>query len=158
LAAERWLGIRPGPLPGIVLILATIIALWVRHRPPGRAAQPHPIVSDVPVVAAGCLVYMLSSPLVWLHYLILALPAVLYLLRARTTRLCLGLAAFTAMAVQPLDQLFEPSTAGRMLAVIAGMLTLHALMLIEIVSPSHEASTCTVVAVEEAAGAPVPIA
>jgi hypothetical protein len=50
-------------------------------------------IEDTAAVAAGTLIYLLSAPMVWQHYLLLALPAVLLLLRPRRE------AGFTALAV-----------------------------------------------------------
>jgi hypothetical protein len=36
---------------------------------------------DMLMIVIGCLIYLISAPLVWLHYLLLAIPAILIVFR-----------------------------------------------------------------------------
>jgi hypothetical protein len=67
------------------------------------------VLDDTAAVAAGSLVYLVSAPMVWLHYLLLAVPAVLVLLRsARGPAGALGatpgVVALLFLAVDPAAQ------------------------------------------------------
>lgn len=61
-------------MAGLTGISAYFIWLGARKK---RDRTPQ----DAPVIAAGCLIYLLSAPLVWLHYFVLALPALMFILR-----------------------------------------------------------------------------
>ena len=57
---------------------------------------------DVALAGIGCMAYLLSSPLVWVHYFVLAIPLALWLLRPRagaSLRIAGGLAAAVATAI-----------------------------------------------------------
>jgi hypothetical protein len=136
--AERATGVGLGPLPLLLLGSAALAALWMRRRVVPPDAEPS-VLGDLPVTAAGCLVFLLSSPLVWLHYLILALPAVVLLLRARPTRQWLAVAGFAAVAMNPFTELLGDADAVvRGLVVVAGLILLFALVLAEIAAPASE--------------------
>lgn len=134
---ERWLGIQLGPWPGVAAVLAVVTALMMRRRI-ARPAAAEVVVDDLPVAAAACLVFLISSPLVWLHYLILALPAVMLLLRAQPLRQWLAIAALTALAIDPYVELLGLSNARvQALVVLGGLVTLFALVLAEIAAPAQ---------------------
>jgi hypothetical protein len=133
--AERSWGIRLGPLLTIVSALAVVSALGMRRR----LAPPSPnraLPLDLTVVAAGCLVFLISSPLVWLHYLILALPAALLLLGAGPRRQWLSVAGLAAVAITPAGELLgvRDPIAGASI-VLAGVVALFGLVLAEIAAP-----------------------
>ena len=133
--AERSWGIRLGSFLTITTGLAVVAALWLRRRraPPATNRALH---ADLTVVAAGCLVFLLSSPLVWLHYLILALPAALLLLAAEERRQWLAVAALAAVAITPSAELVGVSNpvAGALI-VLAGLIALFGLVLAQIAAP-----------------------
>ncbi len=65
------------PLLALATTAIVLACLWL-----GRRHGPVPAaIEDGAAIAAGCLVYLLSAPMVWLHYLLLALPAAVVLLR-----------------------------------------------------------------------------
>lgn len=88
-------------------------ALWCLWLGRGRAVASEPrtdaIEEDATALAAGCLVFLLSAPMVWLHYLLLAVPAAIVLLRGdgRATASWprgLAVAALLAIAVDPVAE------------------------------------------------------
>ena len=99
------------PLAAATLIAA--LACLRRGARPGPETPPSAAVEDMAAVGAGCLVYLLSSPMVWLHYMLLALPAALLLLRPHpggtraSQRFALTVLALIGLAVDPATQAFE---------------------------------------------------
>jgi hypothetical protein len=133
--ADRWLGAMPGLLPGLVGSLALAAALWRGRRTPPEVTGPDDGVDDLRLVAAGCLLVLVSAPLVWQHYLVLALPAVIVLLRPgrNAGRRWLALAAFVAIAIDPYADLLGITDPARQApVVVAGLLLLFALVALEI--------------------------
>jgi hypothetical protein len=98
------------PLAAATLI-AVMAGLW-RGARPGLEDPPSAAVEDLAAVGAGCLIYLLSSPMVWLHYLLLALPAALVLLRpppgggGGSWRVALAVLALLGLAVDPATHAF----------------------------------------------------
>ena len=139
--ADRLVGIRLGSLPALVAGLAVLVALWMRwRRPVGQQVRANTAANDVPVVAAGCLVFLLSSPLVWLHYLLLALPAVVLLLRAPPRRQLLSVGALAAVAMSPFAELFSlRNSSAQGVLVLGGLVLLFGLVLLEIATPTVDA-------------------
>ena len=84
-----------------------------------------------------------SSPLVWIHYLLLALPAALLLLRdpngatiADRVRVPLAGLALVAIAVDPVADLFQMYDLYQQAALtVAGLLMLFVLTLREVARP-----------------------
>jgi len=76
----------------IVLTIAAVF-LVIRHR---EASAPF-------AVSLGLLVYLLSAPLVWIHYLLLAIPLVMILLSTPSVvvKAISGLGAVLVAAVLP---------------------------------------------------------
>lgn len=73
------LNIHKTALPVIVILFSTGSLVFANIR---SANEPAPIFKekDIPILlytGLGCLVYLLSSPLVWAHYYILAIPSIL---------------------------------------------------------------------------------
>jgi hypothetical protein len=63
--------------------------------------------TDVALIALGCVLFQLGSPLVWVHHLLLSVPLVAYLLRpGERWRQIAGAAAFILLAVEPWAGLF----------------------------------------------------
>jgi hypothetical protein len=118
---------------------AVLASLW-RSRPRSADQPPVPAaVEDTALLGAGSLVSLLSSPMVWLHYLLLALPAVLVLLRTHSSRgralwpLLLTVLALVAIAVDPVAEAFEVRDL-RQQAVMSslGLVVLFAMLCLEI--------------------------
>lgn len=89
-------------------VLGTGIALfctWRGRSAPARAAGSAAL-EDGAALAAGVLVYLLSAPIVWTHYLLLAVPAALLALRPDDGALpawhvAAAAAALGALAIDP---------------------------------------------------------
>jgi hypothetical protein len=99
---DLWL-----PLAFVTLGAVLACVWWGRRRddePPARATS----WDDTAAVAGGCLVYLLSSPMVWLHYLLLAVPATLALLPGARVGWpgALTVAALIGIAVDPVADAF----------------------------------------------------
>ena len=130
----------------LFFMCAALACVWI-----GRAGYAKPAADDRRAVAvedalalgAGCFVYLLSAPLVWNHYLLLALPAALALLRepatdARAERLrpVLIALALLALAVDPIADFFSMYDMYQQAALnVAGVLTLFVLTLRELARP-----------------------
>lgn len=77
-----------------------------------------PFIEDALMVAVGCLIYVLSARLVWLHYYVLTIPMAIFILRPQgafhqparsrgiTIRRVLGAVAIVAITINPLQALF----------------------------------------------------
>ncbi|HEX2834504.1 MAG TPA: glycosyltransferase 87 family protein [Thermoanaerobaculia bacterium] len=63
-------------------------------------------IDDLLIVAAGLLIYLLSATVVWLHYMVLAIPAALALLRGRGTA-AVSIAALLLIAEEPFERLAQ---------------------------------------------------
>jgi hypothetical protein len=134
-------------LPLTLLSLGIALAcLWAgRSRGAGAAAQDpaRTVVEDTTALGAGCLVYLVSAPLVWDHYLLLALPAALVLLRdpgepgnRYDWRRWLVAAALLGIAADPLTRLAQAYDMRAQAALnIAGVLLLFGLTSVEWARP-----------------------
>jgi hypothetical protein len=68
----------------VIFAAAAILSIWLSRRRALNHAKLNAesyFPEDTPVAAAGSLVYLLSAPLVWLHYYILAIPGLIWVLR-----------------------------------------------------------------------------
>lgn len=76
-----------------IVLTAAAVFLVIRHR---EASAPF-------AVSLGLLVYLLSAPLVWIHYLLLAIPLVMILLSAKSmvVKVISGLGAALMAAMFP---------------------------------------------------------
>jgi hypothetical protein len=74
-----------------LLVVIVCIAIARRKR-----------VDDLLLVSAGLLIYLLSATVVWLHYMVLVIPAALALLRWRGTAV-VAIAALLLIAEEPLE-------------------------------------------------------
>ncbi len=78
----------------LLLLFMSIVALgvWTYWRPETtlvnrehREGKDHlEFTQDALMVSTGCLIYLLSGPLVWIHYYVLAIPMLLFALRSRS--------------------------------------------------------------------------
>lgn len=59
---------------------------------------------DILVAGLGILIYLLSATVVWLHYMVLALPAAIALMRTRTTAV-ISILALAVIAEEPFEML-----------------------------------------------------
>ena len=129
-----------------VFMLAALACVWIGRSRGAEAGADEPrtvAAEDALALGAGCFVYLLSAPLVWIHYLMLALPAALCLLREpkggtlgdrlRGPLTCLAL---VAIAVDPVADLFRIYDMYQQAALtVAGVLTLFILTLRELARP-----------------------
>ena len=115
--AYETMGLRLTPLLAVLAHGLALAAVWAGRARLGDATADEPLhvmTEDTAGLAAGCFVYLLSAPLVWNHYLLLTVPAVLLLLRDsggpgrsdRVRRALVG-GALVAMAVDPIADLFH---------------------------------------------------
>jgi hypothetical protein len=144
--AYETMGLRLAPWLSVLSLGLALLAVW-RGRPREASAPADDptqvVIEDTAGLAAGCLVYLLSAPLVWNHYLLLALPAALLLLRepgapARghvARRLLVG-GSLLAIAADPVTDLFHmyDMYAHAALAV-AGVVVLFGLSVRELARP-----------------------
>jgi hypothetical protein len=140
------MNLRVSPALAAVSLGLALAAVWVgRSRgtevpadDPSRAA-----VEDTVALAAGSFVYLLSAPLVWDHYLLLALPGALVLLRdaketGRGDAVRRGLAgvALILLAIDPLKNLLNLYDMYAQAALtVAGLMVLFALTVRELARP-----------------------
>jgi hypothetical protein len=133
------------PWLAILFMGAALACVWIgRGRRPETPAGDRRWIAaeDTAALSAGCFVYLLSAPLVWNHYLLLAIPAALLLLRepgdsqADRLRGPLTVAALTAIAVDPVADLFQMyDIYQQAVLTVAGVLTLFVLTLREVARP-----------------------
>ena len=120
------------PLLAPLALAAALFCLWrSRLRGPAEAGAVPAAVEDVSALAAGILVYLLSAPIVWTHYLLLVLPAVLLLLRPGPgrERPALAVAALLAVAIDPWADAFGVADLQHQaLVVTLGLLVLFVLV------------------------------
>ncbi|MBI5494285.1 MAG: hypothetical protein HY904_04610 [Deltaproteobacteria bacterium] len=132
-AAESVLGVSLGaPIAGLLLV-AVGARLWRARAVPGRMAGSQ---ADLALLALGWLVPLLTSRLVWFHYLVLATPALLFLL-ARAHRAGSGLVALATSLVLlhlPL-QLFLTDITLLVIATLAANALLAAALLSAVAPP-----------------------
>lgn len=137
--AYEGLDVEIGPHLALAASAAILVCLWLGRRREGAATARG---AEATLVGAGCLVPLLSAPLVWQHYVLLALPAVLVLLRPEEDpgrpgrgawRRALTAVALTAIAIDPYAELFEMRGLTQQAVVVsAGLILLFVLTLREI--------------------------
>jgi hypothetical protein len=143
LVADVW-----GPQASVVLATAfavvtgLVVVLSERRR---RDADPaSSCVDDARVVALGCLVWLLSAPLVWEHYLLLAVPAAVLALRPApgwlTTGHLVAAAATVMLMLNPLQVVGLVHGAWQMAsASVLGVATLWLVLLLDVYQSSRPA-------------------
>jgi hypothetical protein len=136
---EQALGWRPGGAAPAVLFAAAAAALWlaVRRAPERFAAPGVRFELDAALVAFGASVSLLVARLAWLHYYVLAIPAVLVLLRPRAggaapRHLALPLLALLALAGAPATPVVGENAVALAALASTGVLVLFALLLTDL--------------------------
>ncbi len=136
-ALSPWLA---GILIAVILALAprrarAAAAPATRPEPAGltRAGEPgRDRLADLLLGGLACLVTLLASPLVWQHYLTLALPLALVLLRPRSDAGPFGrglaVLALSAVAIDPWSEPFGISGMAAQATLVAAGLTLLLLL------------------------------
>jgi hypothetical protein len=120
-------------------------------RPEGGAPESGQLHGEAVVVAMGCLVMLLGSELVWLHYFVLAIPMLLVLFRplaaARPSRSdviarrILPAVVFPLVAIDPITNLGSELTDHQMATAISlGALVLFGLGMREFVASRGDTS------------------
>lgn len=82
-------GIKMAFLFTVFFVALTVIFFWLARRTNGNGGGELSVVynkewalaQDWRAIGAGCFIYLLSAPLVWVHYFLLAIPAAIFLLR-----------------------------------------------------------------------------
>jgi hypothetical protein len=137
-------GLNVSPVLAAVTLGVALAGVWAgRSREalpddPARAAT-----EDTAALAAGILVYLLSAPLVWDHYLLLAMPGALLLLRDRDeaaraadVRRALVGASLILLAIDPLaNLLWLYDMYAQAALTVAGLLVLLGLTARELARP-----------------------
>jgi hypothetical protein len=140
------MGLRVAPVLAAVSLGVALGAVWAGRARGTEAPADDPsraAVEDTVALAAGSLVYLLSAPLVWDHYLLLALPGALVLLRdgeetqsGDTTRRTLVGGALILLAIDPLKNLLHLYDMYAQAALtVAGLLVLFVLTVRELARP-----------------------
>lgn len=79
-------GMEIGRWLAVTLTALVMISIWSARRASGppklteTSGDYEAFQKDALMVCVGCLVYLISARLVWLHYVVLAVPAILFLL------------------------------------------------------------------------------
>jgi hypothetical protein len=145
--ADETMDPRLAPWLSSIFLGLTLACVWTgrtRAQPPDGHDARRAMVEDTMALGAGCLVYLLSSPLVWIHYLLLALPAGLVLLLRDgsegegqgSVRRLLAAAAVVAIAVDPVADLLQIRDVYAVAALtVAGLAVLFVLTLRELARP-----------------------
>ena len=83
-------GSGPGTTMILVLLLAVFVwVIWSSRRTGADAAVPNAFAA----AGVGCAMMLLSSPLAWVHYFVLLIPLLLYVVRGATDAESSGFAA-----------------------------------------------------------------
>lgn len=128
------LGLSPAGWLPLVFLLPVVIKVWRDGRAgPDQAPDSLP-PRDAQLMALGLLTYLLTSPLVWLHYLLLAIPAWLLVLQAiQRTRGAWGRSGISlllagvwaALSIQPFRAMLDVTS-----PYVHGWLTVIALVVL----------------------------
>jgi hypothetical protein len=158
----EWLGIKVAPLLAAGLTAIVAGCLWAgrnKAEDGELGSAPHggnrekDLFDDMLAVAAGCLIYLLSMSLVWLHYFVLAVPMALIALRPSSAfrssdgveqglHRLLGAIALAAIAELPREMNFPFSGPHHMAVIdVVAALTLLGIGLREMVRLRKEPAT-----------------
>jgi hypothetical protein len=140
------MGLHVSALLAVVALGIALAGVWSGRARGTAAAAGDPIpaaVEDSVALAAGTFVYLLSAPLVWDHYLLLALPGALVLLRdsdeterGGDVRRGLVGGALVLLAIDPLKNLLHLYDMYAQAALtVAGLMVLFALTVRELARP-----------------------
>jgi len=147
--AYETMDLHLAPWLAILFTMVTLACVWMgrartAHANPDADDPRRIAAEDTAALGAGAFVYLLSAPLVWNHYLLLALPAALLLLREpdgapaipERARLPLTAVALVAIAIDPVADLFHMYDLYQQATLtMAGALTLFALTVRELARP-----------------------
>ncbi|MBI4833162.1 MAG: hypothetical protein HY801_16725, partial [Candidatus Lindowbacteria bacterium] len=146
-------GVKSSTYLTVGLLSVTATVLWIARRdvkgalPETNESKRNPgryLFEDMLAVATGCLIYLLSATLVWLHYFLFTIPMALLVLRPagafrtkKTHELAvqrlLAIVSVLLIAEYPIRRLFSVTDARwSALLLIAGTLTLFGLGMWEI--------------------------
>lgn len=103
LALFHRFGEWPGYLIAATLFVLACIAIWRGERSSGKTESRDP-VRDVLIASVAIVIYLLSANVVWLHYMVLVVPAAVVLMRSRATAV-VALLALAALAEEPFEML-----------------------------------------------------
>src|SRR5439155_25189361 len=141
LVADAW-GFHVSAGLGGGLAAATLVVLALGGRGQSEADEASGLLDDARMVALGGLIWLLSAPLVWAHYLLLAVPAAVLALRPTSGRRgasrLVAAAATVTLMLNPLRAMGVVHGAGQM--ATASVLGLAALWLV-LLNDVYRAST-----------------
>jgi hypothetical protein len=127
-------GVQIAPYLSLLLLGVTAGLLW-RRIEAVRGSRPH----DFAVAALGCQFFLLASPVAWVHYYLLCLPACLLALRAEgvgsralARRLLAGVALVPLVRSPVTQQLWNAYPHTYAVGVSLAMLILFALVLCQL--------------------------
>ncbi|MFC1621149.1 glycosyltransferase family 87 protein [Candidatus Omnitrophota bacterium] len=104
----EWFGVRISAYLTIFFLIIGI--LFIRLNKINKADPEKDFLAETLMVGMGCVIYLLSGKLVWLHYLILTIPMILFVLRPVTQgtfyRRAFGVAAIITIGLIPIQLLF----------------------------------------------------
>jgi hypothetical protein len=150
-----WVGVKTSMFLTATLLAVATVFVWVGRRNAGEiglkadnneSGRERELFEDMLMVATGCLIYLLSATLVWLHYFVLTVPMTLIILRpsdaarptaswAMVTRRVLAAAAVVVIAELPIRTLFSVTNAYHSAMLLdAATLTLFGLGMWELLS------------------------
>jgi hypothetical protein len=127
-----WLGSGRGALLPVVFLGAIVLALVLSRRRRAAAGSAGEVREDLLLAGLGATASLLAAQLAWIHYFLLALPLVMYLVASSDRgSLWAGVAALAMLALEPWVDLFgflvtDPPgplllTGGALLAFAAGL-------------------------------------
>jgi hypothetical protein len=140
------MGLSVSPVLAAVALGVALAGVWSGRARGTEATALDPsrvAVEDTVAFAAGTFVYLLSAPLVWDHYLLLALPGALVLLRDTNeaegggdVRRALAGGALVLLAIEPLKNLLHLyDMYAQAVLTVAGLMILFALTVRELARP-----------------------
>ncbi len=120
LVIQRFTGLHS---PAVLLIVVLAAAAFVAFR-----FKPD---ADAVLIPLGCVAFELSSPLVWVHYLVLGVPLLMFLMRPAAKRPWIGAVALLLVATDPWAIVIASPVALTLL-VIAGIALAYAAALYDV--------------------------
>jgi hypothetical protein len=133
---------------GMGIAAVAAVSHWVKKSPLSEPKQES--FEDILMTGMGCLIYLMSAALVWLHYFILAIPMALFVLRPqkeasalpfyRPLRYALGAISVILIAQLPLSLFFGSYPFQDAVFIVIGTGILYALGISEILLSSDKFS------------------